>query len=120
MDLLHQVMANLEIDEGKAEKGVGAILMALRLSLDEGTFTKVKQTIRGAESMMGRSLMSGGRTGEMAMLAGPGALLASLAAAGFEKDDVPRLARLVLEFVRPAIGGPNVEKFYEQAPALRG
>ena len=120
MDLLHQVMANLEVDEGKAEKGIGAILMALRMSTDESTFTKVKQSIRGAESMMGRSLMSGGRTGEMAMMAGPGALMAALAAAGFAKDDVPRLARLVLEYVRPALGGPGVEKFFEQAPALKG
>src|SRR5918996_3506901 len=120
MDLVRQVMANLEVDEAQAERGIGAMLMALRMSVDESTFTKLKQTIHGAESMMGRSLMSGGRTGEMAMMAGPGALMVALTAAGFEKDDAPRLARLVLEFIRPTIGGENVEKFYEQAPALKG
>ena len=113
-------MANLEVDEAQAERGIGAMLMALRMSVDESTFTKLKQTIHGAESMMGRSLMSGGRTGEMAMMAGPGALMVALTAAGFEKDDAPRLARLVLEFIRPTIGGENVAKFYEQAPALKG
>ena len=120
MDLLQQVMANLEITEAKAEKGIGAILMALRMSVDKETFEKAKRSINGAESMMGRSLMSGGRTGEMAAMVGPGALAASLAAAGFAKDDAPRLARLVLEFLRPTIGGDGVEKFFEAAPALRG
>lgn len=119
MDLMHQVMSNLEVPEGKAEKGVGAILMALRMSVDKDTFEKAKQAIPHAERMMGHSLMSGGRTGEMAMMAGPGALIVSLAAAGFDKDDVPLLARIVLEYLRPTIGGPNVDKFYEQAPALR-
>jgi hypothetical protein len=119
MDLLHQVMANLEVDEGKAEKGIGAMLMALRMSVDKDMFEKAKKAIPGAERMMGHSLMSGGRTGEMAMMAGPGALIVSLAAAGFSKDDVPRLARIVLEYLRPTISGANVDKFYEQAPALK-
>jgi hypothetical protein len=40
MDLVHQVAANLEIEAGKAEKGIGAILMALRMNLDGETFKK--------------------------------------------------------------------------------
>jgi len=54
---------------------------------------------------MGRALMGGARTGEMAALIGPAGLLAALAAAGYQKDDIPRLGRLVLEHLRPAIGG---------------
>src|SRR2546422_5218527 len=87
MDLVHQVAANLEIEAGKAEKGIGAILMALRMNLDGETFKKVKHVLPNSESLMGRALMGGARTGEMAALIGPAGLLAALAAAGYQKDD---------------------------------
>ncbi|HXF95820.1 MAG TPA: DUF2780 domain-containing protein [Gemmatimonadales bacterium] len=115
MDLLKRVMKDFAVDAPQAEKGVGALLTALRLSLDRDTFERVKRAVPGSESMMGRSLMSGGRTGEMAMMTGAGALAASLAAAGFQKDEVPRLVRLVLEHLRPTIGDSGVEKVYRQA-----
>src|SRR5438034_8842341 len=70
MDLVHQVAANLEIEAGKAEKGIGAILMALRMNLDGETFKKVKHVLPNSESLMGRALMGGARTGEMAALIG--------------------------------------------------
>ena len=68
MDLVHQVAANLEIDAAKAEKGIGAILMALRMNLDGDTFKAVKRVLPNSESLMGRALMGGARTGEMAAL----------------------------------------------------
>ncbi len=119
MDLVQQVIANLEIDDGKAEKGIGAILMALRTSLDKETFEQVKGAIPNSESLMGRALMSGARTGEMAALVGPAGLMAALAAAGYTKDDIARLGRIVLEYLRPTISSANVEKFLTSAPALR-
>ena len=119
MDLVEQVCANLEIDSGKAEKGVGAILMALRVSLDHDTFDAVKRALPNCESLMGRALMSGARTGEMAALVGPSGLWAALGAAGYQKDDIPRLGRLVLEHLRPMIGSDKVEQFLSGAPALR-
>src|SRR5437870_12267849 len=119
MDLVQQVAANLEIEAGKAGKGVGAILMALRMSLDPETFKAVKQALPNSESLMGRALMSGARTGEMAALVGPTRLMAALAAAGYHKDDIPRLGRLVLEHLRPAIGTELLENFLQGAPALR-
>src|SRR5437016_14535838 len=119
MDLVEQVCANLEIDSSKAEKGVGAILMALRVSLDHDTFDAVKHRLPNSESLMGRALMSGARTGEMAALVGPAGLMAALAAAGYQKEDIPRLGRLVLEHLRPAIGTELLENFLQGAPALR-
>ena len=119
MDLVHQVAANLEIDAGKAEKGIGAILMALRMSLDRDTFDAVKHALPNCERLMGRALMSGARTGEMAALVGPAGLMAALAAAGYQKDDIARLGRLVLEHLGPAIGTEQLEKFLEGAPPLR-
>ena len=119
MDLVRQVAANLEIDANKAEKGVGAILMALRMSLSAEAFKAVKHVLPNSESLMGRALMSGARTGEMAALMGPAGLMAALAAAGYQKDDIPRLGRLVLEHLRPAIGTEQLERFLQGAPALR-
>src|SRR5882762_8258782 len=65
MDLVHQVAANLEIEADQAEKGIGAILMALRMTLDGETFKKVKHVLPNSESLMGRALMGGARTGEL-------------------------------------------------------
>lgn len=120
MDLVQQVVANLEVETGQAEKGVGAILMALRMAVDRATFEKVRAAIPNHESYMGRALMSGARTGEMMGVMGPAALLAGLAAAGFRTEDVPRLGRIVMEHLRPAVGTDVVERFLDGAPALKG
>src|SRR6266567_967112 len=101
MDLVEQIVANLEVEPGQAEKGIGAILMAMRMAVDKATFEKVRVAVPNHESYMGRALMSGARTGEMIGVAGPAALMAGLSAAGFKKEDVPRLGRIVLELMRP-------------------
>jgi len=88
MDLVPQIVANLEVEEGQAEKGVGAILMALRMAVDKPTFEKVKVAVPNHESYMGRALMSTARTGEMIGVMGPAALMAGLSAAGFKKVTV--------------------------------
>src|SRR5881409_2030331 len=119
MDLVEHVAANLNIEPGKAEKGIGAILMALRMSLDWDSFDAVKRALPNCERLMGRALMSGARTGEMAALVGPAGLMAALAAAGYQKDDIPRLGRLVLEQLRPAIGREKLEEFLRTAPMLQ-
>src|SRR5260370_785427 len=93
MELVQQVAANLKVEAAKAEKGVGAILMALRMNVDPKTFAAVKDALPHSESLMGRALMSGARTGEMPSLGGPSGLLAALAAAGYTKDEIPRLGR---------------------------
>lgn len=118
MDIVEQVVANLEVETGQAEKGVGAILMALRMAVDKTTFDKVRAAVPNYESYMGRALMSGARTGEMIGVVGPAALLAGLTAAGFKKDDVPRLGRIVLEHLRPTVGNDTIEKFGLEAHLL--
>jgi hypothetical protein len=120
MDLVRHVAANLKIEATKAEKGVGAILMALRMSVDPKTFAAVRDALPNSESLMGRALMSGGRTGEMPSLAGPSGLVAALVAAGYTKDDMPLLGRLVLEHLRPIIGADKLEQFLKSAPVLGG
>src|ERR1051326_1582006 len=82
MDLVEQVVANLEVEPGQAEKGVGAILMALRMAVDKPTFEKIRAAVPNGDSYMGRALMSGARTGEMIGVMGPGALMAGAVGAG--------------------------------------
>src|SRR2546422_2756429 len=78
MDLVGQIVANLEVEPGQAEKGIGAILMAMRMAVDKATFEKVRVAVPNHESYMGRALMSGARTGEMIGVAGPPALVAGV------------------------------------------
>lgn len=111
MDLVEQIVANLEVETGQAEKGIGAILMAMRMAVDKATFEKVRAAVPNHESYMGRALMSGARTGEMIGVMGPAALMAGLSAAGFRQEDVPRLGRIVLEHLRPSVGNETIEKF---------
>jgi uncharacterized protein VcgC/VcgE DUF2780 len=120
MDLVERIVTDLGVEPGQAEKGIGAILMAMRMSVDKPTFEKVRLAVPNLESYMGRALMSGARTGEMIGFAGPSGLMAGLAAAGFQKDDVPRLGRLVLEHIRPTVGNDAIDKFLAGAPALQG
>src|SRR5260370_14729576 len=116
MDLVRHVAANLKIEATKAEKGVGAILMALRMSVDPKTFAAVRDALPNSESLMGRALMSGGRTGEMPSLAGPSGLVAALLAPGYTKDDIPLLRRLAPPHLRPIIGADKLQQFLQSAP----
>src|SRR5207247_9373877 len=93
MDLVQQIVANLAVEPGQAEKGIGAILMAMRMTVDKPTFEKVRAAVPNLESYMGRALMSGARTGEMIGVAGPAALMAGLVRGGFPTEDVPRAGR---------------------------
>jgi hypothetical protein len=120
MDLVEQIVANLEVEPGQAEKGIGAILISLRMVVDKATFEKVRAAVPAHESYMGRALMSHGRTGEIVGVAGPAALSAGLSAAGFSKEDVPRLGRIVLEHLRPVVGNDVIDRFLAGAPALKG
>src|SRR5438309_6845361 len=120
MGLVEQIVAHLEVEPGQAEKGIGAILMAMRMAVDKPTFEKVRVAVPNHESYMGRALMSGARTGEMIGVAGPAALMAGLSAAGFRKEDVPRLGRIVMEHLRSSLGNDTVERFLDGAPALKG
>src|SRR5260370_41071838 len=110
MDLVEQIVANLAVEPGQAEKGIGAILMAMRMVVDKPTFEKVRAAVPNLESYMGRALMSGARTGEMIGVAGPAALLAALSPAGFKKGGVPRVGRTVLEHIRASVGKERRER----------
>jgi len=119
MDLVEQIASSLAVEPRQAEKGLGAILISMRMSVDKATFEKIRAAVPAHESYMGHALMSAGRTGEMIGMAGPAALSAGLSAAGFRKEDVPRLGRIVMEHLRPTLGDDVIEKYLAGAPALK-
>src|SRR5258705_13103125 len=90
MDLVEQIVANLEVEPGQAEKGIGAILMAMRMTVDKPTFEKVRAAVPNLESYMGRALMSGARTGEMIGVAGPAALIGGVSPPRVFQEKGPR------------------------------
>lgn len=120
MDLIDRVTQAFKADRAKAEKGVGAVLSALRTTIDKETWEKVKQAVPDAELFVGRSmLVGGGRTAEMAPIVAPGTLLAALATQGWRKDEIPKLASLVIDDVRAGVGEPALQRFLSAAPGLR-
>src|SRR2546427_13290656 len=115
MDLVDQIVANLEVEPGQAEKGIGAILMAMRMAVDKATFEKVRVAVPNHESYMGRALMSGARTGEMIGVAGPPPLMGGVSPARvFEKERAPR-GRAVSGHTLPPPGTPASS----EVPAVR-
>jgi hypothetical protein len=119
VDLVQRIAADLKIDEGKAERGIGAILAVLRVSVGREAFDRVKDALPGSERWVGRALMSGGRTAELPALGAPSALGAALAAAGYDAQEVPHLARIALDVLRPILGDPATERLLAAAPGLR-
>jgi uncharacterized protein VcgC/VcgE DUF2780 len=119
MDLAQHVAANLEVSAAAAERGVGAILNALRMVVPRDTFERLKDEVPDAESYMGRALMSAARTGEMPGPTGPSGLARALLTAGIKREDMARLGRIVLEHVRPVIGEETIRVFLDVAPVLR-
>jgi hypothetical protein len=119
MDLAQHVAANLEIPASNAERGIGAVLNALRATLPRDVFQRVKDSVPDAESYMGRALMSAARTSDRSATSGPTGLGPALLKAGIHREDMPLLGRIVLEHVRPVIGEAAVQEFLAAAPALR-
>jgi hypothetical protein len=119
MDLIERVCQSFAADRAKAEKGVGAVLSALRVSVDKEAYEKVRVAVPGADALIGKAMAPGGRTAEMAALVAPGTLLAALAAQGWKKDEVAPLTTLVVEHLRPFVGDAGADKFYKGAPGLK-
>lgn len=113
MDLIEQVTQAFAVDRAKAEKGVGAVLSALRVSIDKAGFDKLKTAVPGAEALIGKAMSPGGRTAEMAALVAPSTLLAALAAQGWKKEEVPAMVKLVLDQLRPIVGDAATDRVFK-------
>jgi len=120
MDLIDRVMQSFKVDRTKAEKGVGAVLSAIRTTLNKEAWEKVRQAVPDAELFVGRSMLVGaGRTAEMAPIVAPSTLLAALAAQGWRKDEIGSLAKLVVDEIRPTVGDAGLEKFLAASSGLK-
>lgn len=119
MDIVERVSHTFATDRAKAERGVGAVLSALRLSIDKAAYDKVKAALPAADTLIGKALAPGGRTAEMAAVVAPSTLLAALAAQGWKKEDIAPLTRLVAEQLRALVGDDGIDTFYKSAPGLK-
>jgi hypothetical protein len=113
MDLVTHVSQAFTVDRARAEKAVGAILSALRVSIDKAGFEKVKAAVPGAEGLIGKAMQPGGRTAEMAALVAPSTLLAALASQGWNKEEIPNLLRAVLDLLRPVVGDAAADRVFQ-------
>lgn len=113
MDLIERVSQGFAVDRAKAEKGVGAVLSALRVSIDKAGFEKVKEAVPGAEGLIGKAMAPGGRTAEMAALVAPSTLLAALATQGWKKEEVAAVVRLIVDELRPIVGDAAADRVFK-------
>lgn len=113
MDLIERVSQAFAVDRAKAEKGVGAVLSALRVSIDKAGYEKVKAAVPNADALIGKAMAPGGRTAEMAALVAPSTLLAALAAQGWKKEEVPAVVRLILDELRPIVGDAAADRVFK-------
>lgn len=95
MSLLDDVQQQLEVDEVKAVRGLGALFIAIRMAVDAKTFSLVAAAFPNAGEWMQEAPLQGGRTGEMLAMATPGAVIRILGFAGYPKDQVPAIGALV-------------------------
>lgn len=110
MDVLQRVASELSIDENRAEQGLGAVFIAVRMATDGKTFSQVSRAMPETGTWMQRAPFSAGRTGEMLAMATPAALKRVLGLAGFSDEQTTKLCTLAGAALRDA-----APKAYEES-----
>jgi len=118
VDLLQQLAAEPGFDQRKAELALGMAFTAIRLSLDQPAFERIREGVPHVESWMGKALVTGGRTGEMIGLVGPKALERNLASAGLSPTEVTRLGTIVGSAVSALLRPDAVQALATKVPIL--
>ncbi|UCF41293.1 MAG: hypothetical protein JSW43_02870 [Gemmatimonadota bacterium] len=118
MDLVQRVADELDVDEGKAADGLGAVFLAIRMALDARTFGLVADAFPDVGEWMVGAPLSAHWTGEILTIAKPKALRRLLLHAGFTDEEVERLYRIVGCAVRDAAGAEIHDKILETLPTL--
>ncbi|NIM50111.1 MAG: hypothetical protein GTN62_07215 [Gemmatimonadales bacterium] len=102
MDVLQRVASELSTDENRAEQGLGAVFIAVRIATDAKTFSQVSRSMPDAGTWMQRAPFSAGRTGEMLAMATPAALKRVLRLAGFSDEQIMKLCTIAGAALRDA------------------
>jgi hypothetical protein len=119
MDPVERLAQTLHVDRARAEKGFGAVLSAVRVTLDKDGWEAVRRAMPDAEGYIGRSMMmDGGRTAEMASLTSPANLHATLARQGWKKDEVPQVISAVVAHLTSGVGKETLERFLKALPVV--
>ena len=103
MDLLVEVTTEIGVEQSVAESGLGTVFTTLRLSLDADSFDQIRAVDPRVDDWVGKTIIGGGRTGEMLALAGPQAFARNLGAAGFTPEKGEQLLDIVFEHLRVSL-----------------
>lgn len=95
MNLAHEVTERLAVDEAQARRGLGTLFVAIRMALDMRTFTAIATAFPDCGEWMVEAPFQGDGTGEMLVMATPGAVKRTLAAAEYDGERATELCRLV-------------------------
>lgn len=118
MSLLDDVQQQLEVDEAKAIRGLGAMFIAVRMAVDAKTFSLVAAAFPHVGEWMQEAPFQGGRTGEMLAMATPGAVTRILGFAGYPKEQVPVIGALVGGAVRDIMSPSAYQDLVDTLPML--
>lgn len=126
-DLIAGIVAQLGIDEGLAQKGVGAVLSVLQDHADQGDMSALLSALPGAQDLLAE-FAAGGDGGGGGLLGGlSGALGGSLGGAigtllksGLDKDQLQQLVPLFLGYAKEQAGDELVGRVVGAVPGLDG
>ncbi len=95
MDLVLVVTQRLTVDEAQARRGLGTLFVAIRMAVDMRTFTTIAAAFPDVGEWMVEAPFQGDGTGEMLVMATPGAVRRTLAVADYDDDRATELCRIV-------------------------
>ncbi len=120
MDLVQSVVSETGLSEERAQDGLGAVFMAIRMAVDAKTFGEVATAFPDLGAWMQQAPLSARWTGEMLTMATPRALRRILLNAGFKEEQVGGLWTVVGRSLREAVGVEPHQKIMEKLPVLSG
>jgi hypothetical protein len=120
VDLVQIVVSETGLSEDRAEDGLGAVFMAIRMAVDAKTFGEVATAFPDVGTWMQKAPLSARWTGEMLAMATPRALRRIMLNAGFKEEHVDGLWGAVGRGLRESIGAEPHKKIVEKLPVLSG
>lgn len=95
MNLVQEVTERLSVDERQARRGLGTLFVAIRMALDMRSFTTIATAFPDVGEWMVEAPFQGDGTGEMLVMATPGAVKRTLAVADYDDERAAELCRIV-------------------------
>lgn len=119
MDLVSTVTTELGVTEERAVQGIGALFVAIRMTTDARSFTRITDAFPDAGTWMQRASFKHGHTGEMLAMVTPGAVRRVLSTAGYGEDQIPQLGAIVGDAVAAHLDDEVLRHLTDTLPLLR-